>query len=339
MSSTTIIWLEFLACVAVIGVAGTYLSRYGDVIAEKTGWGGKWIGLVLLATVTSLPELITGVSAVTLAGTPDIALGDALGSCVFNLFIIVMLDFLHRGESVYTRASQGHILAAGFGTLLIGFVGFNVLIAGHVPAWSVWHVGLYTPVIVVVYLIAMRMLYQYEHRERAAYTEERAERYPGVTLRQAVTRYAIAALAVIAAGTLLPFIGEALARTMGWAQSFVGTLFVAFATSVPEVVVTVAALRIGALDMAISNLFGSNLFDILIVAIDDLLYLPGPILSDVSSVHAVTAMSAVMMTSVTVVGLLYRPRGRILKFVGWTSLLLLSLYLLNTFVLYLHGAN
>jgi cation:H+ antiporter len=158
-------------------VAGTYLSRYGDVIAEKTGWGGKWIGLGLLATVTSLPELITGISAVTLARTPDIA----------------------------------------------------------------------------------------------------------------------------------------------------------------EVVVTVAALRIGALDMAISNLFGSNLFDILIVAIDDILYLPGPILSDVSSVHAVTAMSAIMMTGVTVIGQLYRPRARVLKLVGWTSLLLLCLYLLNTFVLYLHG--
>jgi len=333
-----IVWLQFLVCVAAIGVAGTYLSRYGDVIAEKTGWGGKWIGLVLLATVTSLPELITGISAVTLARTPDIALGDALGSCVFNLVIIVMLDFLHRGESVYTRASQGHILAAGFGTLLIGIVGFNVLIAERMAGLAILHVGLYTPVIVAIYLIAMRTLFRYERREHAEYAEARAERYPGVTLRQAVTRYAIAALAVIAAGTWLPFIGEALARTMGWAQSFVGTLFVAFATSVPEVVVTIAALRLGALDMAISNLFGSNLFDILIVAIDDLFFVPGPILAYVSPVHAVTALSAIMMTGVTIIGLLYRPRARVLRLVGWTSLLLLSLYLLNTFVLYLHGS-
>src|SRR5574341_1134667 len=104
MDGAWVPWLEFAACAGLIGYAGSRLSRYGDVIADKTGLGGTWIGLVLLATVTSLPELATGISSVTAAGVPNIALGDALGSTVFNLVLIVMLDFLHRGESVYTRA-------------------------------------------------------------------------------------------------------------------------------------------------------------------------------------------------------------------------------------------
>jgi cation:H+ antiporter len=325
-----LVWLEFLICVALIGVAGTALSRYGDVIADKTGLSGTWIGLVLLATVTSLPELVTGVSAVTVADTPDIALGDVLGSCVFNLVILTILDFLQREKSVYTRASQGHILSAGFGVILIGFVGFNVLLADSAFDIALGHVGLYTPLIIVLYAVAMRTVYRYERVQMAAYTEEHAERYPEISLRQAVQRYVLAALVVVGAGIWLPFIGEQIARVMEWEATFVGT-------SVPELVVTVSAMRLGAIDMAIGNLLGSNLFDILIVAVDDIFFTRGPILAHVSPVHAVSAMSAVMMTGIVIVGLLYRPKTRLFRAAGWVSLLLLGVYLLNSFVLYLHG--
>ena len=334
--SAAMIWPAFVLCVAVIGYAGVKLSRYGDVIAEKTGMGGTWVGLVLIAAVTSLPELVTGVSAVSIAHTPEIAVGDVLGSCVFNLLIIVVLDFLHRGESVYTRARQGHVLSAGFGIVLIGFAGFNILLAGHGSNFALGHVGAYTPVILLLYGIAMRTVFRYEKEHLEAYAEE-VQRYPGVTLRDAVLRYSAAAAAVVIAGIALPFVGKQIALQMGWHESFVGTLFVAFVTSVPEMVVTVAALRLGAIDMAIGNLFGSNLFDIAILAVDDLLYWPGPLLAHVSPTHAVSAMSAMMMTGVAIIGLFYRPRTRVFRTVGWGSLFLFSIYLLNSFVIYLYA--
>jgi len=337
MNPMWLVWAEFLACVIAIWFAGVRLSRYGDVIAEKTGMSRTWIGVILLATVTSLPELVTGVSAVTLVGVPNIALGDALGSCVFNLMIITVLDFLQRGESVFTRASQGHILSAGFGIMLIGFVGFTLLLGNHGQAPAVGHIGLSSVFIILLYGVAMRSVFRYEQRQRAAYTEEAVEQYPDVTLRQAVIRYMLAAIVVVATGTLLPFVGDTMATIMGWQKTFVGTIFVAFATSVPELVITVAALRIDAVDMAIGNLFGSNLFDVLIIAIDDVFYLRGPLLQHTSSLHAVSALSALMMTGLTIVGLLYRPRTRLFQAVGWTSLLLFSLYLLNTYALYLYG--
>lgn len=329
------VWIQFAACLVLIGWGGVKLSRYGDIIAEKTGMGGTWIGMVLMATVTSLPELITGVSAVSIANTPDIAVGDVLGSCVFNLVIIVVLDFLYRKESVYTRASQGHVLSAGFGILLIGFAGFNILLSinGTLPALG--HVGIYTPIIMLLYAVAMRTVFRYEREHISAKAEDTTERYPGHTLQQAALRYAAAGGVVVAAALWLPFVGKAIALQMGWHQSFVGTLFIAFATSVPELAVTVGALRIGAIDMAIGNLLGSNLFDILILAIDDLLYQPGPLLAAASPVHAATALSAMMMTGVAIIGLLYRPKARVFKTVGWVSLFLFSLYLLNTYVIYL----
>jgi cation:H+ antiporter len=337
MNDVAAVWLQLGACAVLIAVAGSKLSRYADVIADKTGLSGNWIGLILLATVTSLPELATGISSVTIANAPNIAVGDVLGSCVFNLAILIVLDFLHRGESVYRRANQGHILSAGFGTVLIGFVGLNLLLGDKAAALAIGHVSASTPVIALLYVMAMRAVFIYERNRTREFVETIADRYPQLTLRRAVIRYVAAAIVIVAAGIWLPFIGVKLASVMGWHKTFVGTLFIAAATSLPELAVTVAALRIGALDMAIGNLLGSNLFNIVILALDDLFFLKGPLLARVSPLHAISALSAVVMTGIVIIGLVYRPRTRVFGAVSWISLGLLTAYLLNSFVLYLHG--
>ena len=124
---------------------------------------------------------------------------------------------------------------------------------------------------------------------------------------------------------------------MGWHESFVGTMFIAFATSLPEIVVTFAAMRVGAIDMAIGNLFGSNLFNIVILSIDDVFFTQGSLLKSVSPTHAVSALSAIMMTGVAIAGLFYRPRTRVLKMVGWASIVLFCVYLINTYVMFIYG--
>ena len=172
-----------------------------------------------------------------------------------------------------------------------------------------------------------------------AFTEELPDRYPRLTLQQAILRYLGAACLVVVAGAWLPFVAGDISDLMQWHQSFVGTLFVAFATSVPEMVVTIAALRIGSLDMAIGNLLGSNLFNIAILAVDDLLFVEGPLFAGVASSHAISAFSAVIMTGVAIVGLLYRPRGRVFRTVGWTSIFLFVTYLFNSYLLYILGGS
>jgi cation:H+ antiporter len=332
-----LIWLELLVCLAIIGYAGYYLSRYGDIIAEKTGMSASWVGLILLSVATSLPELATGISSVTFADAPNIAVGDVLGSTVFNLAILVLLDKLYRRETLYSRAAQGHILSASLGTILIAFAGFSLLLdrAGMSPAF--WHVGFYSPFILLVYLVAVRAVYSYERRMLSEYTEVSAERYPEVTLRSAVKGYALAASAVVLAGTWLPFVAKDIAELMGWGRSFVGTLLVAGVTSAPELAVTISALRINALDMAIANLLGSNLFDIIILAIDDLFYGKGPLLANVDASHALTAFTAVMMSALVCVGLVFRPQGRVVLGLTWVSLGLFMLYVLNSWLLFEHA--
>ena len=332
-----LIWSQFVVCLVVIGLAGVKLSRYGDAIADKTGLGGTRVGLILLATVTSLPELLTGVSSVTIADVPDIAVGDVLGSCVFNLLIFVVLDFIYRVESVYTRAHQGHILSAGFGVMLIGLTGFSILLSSTGLSFAIGHVGGYSLFIVVLYVVAIATVFRYEQRQLEALVEAEADRYPGVSQRQLLLRFAFAAVFVIVAAIWLPFIAKGIAQQMGWYESFVGTLLVALATSIPELVVTIAALQLGAIDMAIANLLVSNLFNILVLAVDDVLYTEGPLLAHVSSIHAISALSAVMMTGVAIVALLYRAQKRVLKTVGWASIVLAVIYLTNSYVIYLHG--
>ncbi|GJL76793.1 sodium:calcium antiporter [Nitrosomonas sp.] len=337
LSTILFIWLKFFACAVLIGIAGTKLTRYADIIADKTGLSGSWIGLILLSTVTSLPELITGISALTLADVPDIAAGSIMGSCVFNLVILVILDYLLRGQSIYHRASLNHVLSAAFGVVLIAFAGLSILLSSLSFTLDFAFVGAYTPIIILCYLAAMRALFVHEHSQIEQSVKQVASRYPDVTITRAYTGYLLAALVVVLAGIYLPFASAQLAEVMGWNNTFVGTLFVAIATSLPELAVTVAAVRINALDMALANLLGSNLFNIAILAINDVIFLKGALFSYISPIHAVSAFSAAVMTGIVMIGLIYRPRARVFMNIGWVSLSLLALYLFNTYVLYIHN--
>ena len=212
-------WLEFGGCLAVIGYAGFNLTRYAYAIAEKTRLSANWAGLALLATVTSLPELMTGASAVTVASAPNIAIGDVLGSTVFNLFLLSLVDLLRRGESIYAHASRGHIVSAAFGIVLLGIVLIGLVLGESGPALA--HVGWYSPAIVAVYALAIHAVLRYERGLTPA-ALHMAPRHPHLTLRQAVLRYALFAAAVVAAGVWLPFVGVHLAKAMGWSNTFVG---------------------------------------------------------------------------------------------------------------------
>lgn len=329
-----ILWLQFILCSAVIVLCGTNLSRYGDVIAEKTGLGRAWIGLVLMASVTSLPELITGISSVAFVDAPDIALGNIMGSCVFNLSIIALMDILHGPRPIFSRAEHGHILSAGFGVILIGIASISILSNASIP--SIGHIGIYTPAIILIYMLGVRSLFLFERRKIKEFVEEMVEglQYEHISTKEAVVKYTINALIIVGAASWLPFIGDRLAEETGLGRSFIGSVFIALTTSLPELAVSISALRIGAADMAIANLFGSNIFNIFILAIDDIFYTKGPILSHVSTSHAVTGFIAVVMTGIAVVSLTYRLEKKVFLRLGWDAIAILLAYFVNIYLLY-----
>jgi cation:H+ antiporter len=179
------------------------------------------------------------------------------------------------------------------------------------------------------YVVAIRTLYRYQTREVSRFTEREPDRLPWLALNQVASRYAIAAVVVVVAGVWLPFVSRDISGLMGWEHSFTGTLFTAMSTSLPELVVTLTCLRLGAIDLAVGNLLGSNLINLAILAVEDLFYRPGPLLASVSQVHLVTAVSAITMSAVVIVAVFYRSDKRLLGLIGWPGLLLIALFGLN----------
>jgi len=327
------IWIQFLATALVIVFAGVRLARYGDVLGEKSGLGRSWIGVVLLAATTSLPELVTGFGATALAELPDIAVGNILGACMFNLLILSFMDAV-QPEPLSTRAHQGHALSIGFGLVLIGIAGVGLIGGSRLPAIG-W-IGLYTPVIMAVYFVAMRVIFAHEKHQRARETREVAEelQYADIPVRAAVLHYAAAAVLVVGAALWLPRLGAELARHTGLSEALVGTVFIAITTSLPEIVVSLAAVRIGAIDLGIGNVLGSILFNMLILGLDDVFYRQGPLLSAVDPSHGIAVLAVVTMNAMFLIGLTYRVMTK--RFViAWDTAAMAAVYVTAVGLAYL----
>jgi cation:H+ antiporter len=327
------LWLGFIVCTSLILFSGIKLSKYGDIIAEKTGLGRTFIGFVLFAAVTSMPELINGVGAVTYAGVPDIAVGDVLGSCVFNILILAFMDAFYRPQPIFRVAKPGHIISAGFGILLLSIAAVGIALGGRLD--PVGWLGPYSFLIAGLYLVAMKLVYHYEKRALNEFRKEVAAElhYKDVPKREAYRMFAIHSSIVIVAAVFLPKIGGGIAELTGLGQTFVGNSFIALSTSLPEIVVSIAAVRMKAVDLAIGNIFGSNIFNIMVLAIDDIFFLRGPLFSHTDPNNIVPALSAIAMSAVTIIGLSYKA-GRKKFFIAWDSMALMAIFLINMVVLY-----
>lgn len=335
------IWLQFLICMGVIGFSGTRLSRYADVLAEKTGLGRTWMGLVAVALVTSLPELANGVSAVLWVKAPDLAVGNLLGAGVLNLAILAVADLFYPPGPVLTAADRGHILAAGFAIMLLGVASLALLTRAPLAALSMGYVSLSSPVLLCCYLAGMHATFRYYRRERAAYLHEHPEEieeilYPHHRLGDAVVRFGLHALVVVAAGFWLPRVAEDLAVFLGWHLSLVGTVFLALVTTLPELVVTFSALRMGAVDLAVGDLLGSLMANTAMLGLLDFLYFDGPLLLAVAPGHAGTGLLAIVMTGIAVAELIYRPQKKTLRWMSLGAFVLVFLYAGNLFFLIMY---
>jgi len=334
-----LVWLKFILCLVIILFAGTKAVRYGDAIGEKTGVGRIWIGLLLLAAITSMPELVTGVSSVALVRSPDLAVGTLFGSCAINLAILALLDVLHRRTPLLSKASSEHMLSAGWGILLIAIAAGGIFAGQRFSGLSLGWMGLPSIVIFIVYLVALWQIFRFERSHQPSSPQARPAQYEGISARMVYLRFTLAAMAVIGAGIWLSFIGDEIALVTGWSASFVGSLFLAISSSAPELVVSIAALRLGATDMAIADILGSNMFNIAIVAPVDLAYRQGPVLSLASNSHLVTAATVVAMSLLVIAGVKFRQKRKTFAVVSWYSVGLIALYILGAYALFTWNAG
>ncbi len=322
------VWLKLAICILVIFFAGQKVAKYGDVIAQRTGIGHVWMGVIAISLITSLPELFTGISAVTLIDAPDLAIGDLIGANAFNLFNLALLDIFHRNGSIMATASQAHRLTGWFSLALAVIVAVFIFISTQSSSLSLGWIGWYTPIILIVYIFSVRQIYYYEKTHPAM---EEPSPYPvEMSLKRTYVYFCIAALFIIGSGIWLATIGDEIAQVTRWGQSFVGSLFLAFTTTLPEITVSFAAMRIGAVDMAVANMIGSNLFNLTVIPVIDLIYSKGPILAQVSESHLFTAGAVILMSLLFLAGLRFKP-ARYFR-LSWFNITLIILFLVSAYL-------
>ena len=326
----------FILCAAVIIFSGTKLSFYGDKIADLTGMGKAWVGLILMASVTSLPELITGISSVAIVKAPDLAAGDIFGSCVFNLLILSVLDARIK-KPLLAEVKSSHIVAAIFGIILLTVAGIAIYLANEIP--SLLWMSSFTFLLFAIYLVAVWGIFKNEHAAMIESPPSTVPLTPSRTadLRKSIGSYALNALIVVGAAVFLPYFGENIASETGLGDSFFGTLFIAAATSLPELVVSLAALRMGALDMAVGNLLGSNVFNMFILGVDDVFYKQGSLFKAISSSHLLSVFITIIMTAVVGLGLLFKPKKKQFWLFSVDTFIIVLLYL--SLIIYLFIKN
>lgn len=302
----------------------------GDKISEMTGVGRTWIGMILMASVTSLPELFVGVSSAAIARSADLAVGDILGSCVFNLAIFSLMDVLSGRKKVFSYASKSILIAAAFSIVLLSLAGIGLFLPYN---WLVLDLmGVTSVLFIIIYFVSMRLVYKAE-MEIALEPDSRNKDFTTSERRRVYFKFAINALFVIVSAIFLPQFSMHIAEQAGIGTTFFGTFFLAISTSLPEVVVSVAAVRAGFVSLAMGNLLGSNIFNILILAIDDIVYTGGHILVDASNTHIISVFSTIIMTGIAMIGFSFNSAAKRF-FLAWDTFLIAVIYILNLLILY-----
>ncbi|TAJ51567.1 MAG: sodium:calcium antiporter [Nevskiaceae bacterium] len=323
--------LVFLLSGAVVVVAGTALARHADAIAEATRIGRLWVGSVLLAGATSLPELTTDLAAVRL-GAPDLAVGDLFGSSLANMLILALLDLMPPRGQVLRNAGAGHVLAASLAISLNALAAVLVLVG--LESSFLW-IGPGSLLLFCAYLAGTRATYLQAVNGHGVVAEETAA--PRSRLRPALYGFAAAALWVLLAAPAFAWSAKGIAEISGLGNTFVGTWLVGLATSLPELAASLAAVRLGALDLAVGNLFGSNAFNMAIFLPLDLAQ-PGNLFAAIDRGHALTGLFAVLLTSLGLAAIVYRVKGRY-QMLEPGSVLMVLAYFGALWTLYRHTAG
>jgi cation:H+ antiporter len=323
------VWLQFTISAVLVVLAAIKLAQYGDVIAVRTGLSGMFIGTLLLAGATSLPELLSALNALAI-GSPNLAAGSIFGSNLFNMFMLAVLDLVGQQARVLRTVAMRHALTAGLAILLIGLVVFFILADVHN---GIGWIGYESLLLIVVYVVGVRLI---QNQAGPPSAQVIAEDTTTPSLRRALLGFGVATGALVVVTPFLVRSADQIGVITGLSAGFIGAALLAIVTSLPELVATVAALRIGAFDLAVGNLFGSNLFNMFTLGLTDILYFQGRFLAEIDPAFAIVGMLGLLLTCLGLIGNIARVERR-LFFVEVDALVILLVYFLGMWFLYTRG--
>jgi cation:H+ antiporter len=286
MESLSSAILVFLLSASFVIAAGIGLARYGDELAEATGWGKLWVGTLLVGIATSLPEVTVNISAVWLEKNPGLALGNVFGADMMNVFVLACVGLAFGIRNLFGGQGRDTELLILLGLVLVAIaLAFGV--AGDVKLGPT---SLGAGLVLVVYLVGMRRVYA------AGQTHMHLEDIPAPkgSARKAWIGFLVSVAVVIAAGRYLAASADRIAEISGISASFIGVLLVSIVTTLPEASVTVAATLRRSYGIAMGNVYGSNAFNVTIFFFSDL-FSPVPLLGQMQSAHYAAALGALAL--------------------------------------------
>jgi len=327
------IWIQFSISAIIIILAGFKLAKYGDIIAEKTGIGRAWIGMIFLAGATALPEFFTTCSSIVVEDAPNLAAGNVLGSIIFNLFIIAILDIVQGHGPILRKVNLGLILLGAISVILSVVAILGMLLKNTV---SVFSIGPASFLIVGIYLVGMRLSFRYQYRSSDESQDVEAneeKKYEKISISKTIFGYLLCAAAIFGGSVWVAHAAKQIAVVTGLGETFVGSLFLAIVTSLPELMATIGAVRMGLFDMAIGNIFGSNMLNIVLIPISDVLFRTGSMYAYLSSTHILTAIVGILLTMIVIIGIIYRSKKSFLK-LGWDAIVIIIVYIISTYMIF-----
>lgn len=334
------VWVWFLVIASVIIFAGSRLSVFADQLADLLNLSRSAVGILMVSIVTTLPELSTTLGAIIKVGEPNLALGNNLGSVLFNLMIIALCDILFRKGGILRQTSH-HTAPMLQSLLIIAGVLLTLTLPNRLQLGG-WHFNAGSILIVIAYVVIFLLTHRDggTDRELLHEQEELSEelssdrRTAATTLPRALTGFLLCAVVVVICGIQLAGLGDRIAVEYGLDQGFVGTLFLAVATSLPELTVGITAVKIGAYDLMIGNVAGANMLNVLVIAIADLIHGEAAlnIPANLSRSQLLSGGGALAATLVVMGAMKQKKKARI--GFGWESLLMLGIYITSLYALY-----
>ncbi|MBU9721791.1 MULTISPECIES: sodium:calcium antiporter [Bacillaceae] len=333
-------YLIFFAAATITVLCAIKLSVYADVLSERTSLGGMMVGTLLLAGATSLPEVTTSATAV-FVNNPDIAISNVLGSNLFNLVILAILDVIYRKKAMMTQIYQEHLhtglVSLGLTSMVLValFINTDIAFLG---------IGIESYLLIIFYLFSLKLMENPENtltKVEIAATDEVQEidnkyQTKSISVKHAIVGFIIAAVIIFISGSLLTISGDMIATSTGLSSSFVGSIFIAGATSLPEVVTVIVAIQLLNYNLAVGNILGSNIFNLLILSFTDILYRDGSILSAASPVTIVIAAAVIMLNIIFIGSILYwQTKKKPTKGYILPSVIIIILYLAASYMIFI----
>ena len=278
--------LVFVLSAAFVVAAGIGLARFGDELAESTGWGKLWVGTLLVGIATSLPEVVVNVSAVWLERSPGLALGNVFGADMMNVFVLSLVALAFGAGKVFGGQGRDTELLILLGLVLVS----AAMVFGYAGDLKLGPTSAGCLAIFAGYVVGMRLVY------RAGQTQVHPDDVPAPvgSARRAWVGFLASAAIVIIAGRFLAGSAETIAEVSGISASFIGVLLVSIVTTLPEGSVTVAAAFRKSYGIAMGNVYGSNAFNVTIFTLSDLFH-DRPLLAEMEPAHFAAAACALVL--------------------------------------------